>query len=160
RMCRATRAAWIPMHCFGHCLTARELAARTVSLRRGGASGIMWARAVDAPSELEWVILRSAGLREAPPTLKYTAGPKARIAALLPGLIGDLAAQGIAYVPFFPAGRLHSITVVGTGRSRSLARGHADAGCAGLASPALAHANSLGRACQSVPDIDERRRET
>ena len=48
--------------------------------------------------------------------------------------IDDLAAHGIAYVPFFPAGRLYTITVVGTQRVCGITACHAHAGCACLAS--------------------------
>lgn len=52
--------------------------------------------------------------------------------------VGDLARQGIAYVPFFPTGRVHSTTVLGTRRSGELTSSYADAACARLASTALA----------------------
>jgi len=42
-------------------------------------------------SDLDWVIVRPAGLREAAPRLKYTAGPNARIAPLLSLPFGDCA---------------------------------------------------------------------
>ena len=51
--------------------------------------------------------------------------------------IDDLASQGIAYVPFFPLGGLHSAPVLGTRHSSSATRGDANAACAGLASAAL-----------------------
>jgi hypothetical protein len=42
-------------------------------------------------SDLDWVIVRPAGLREAATALKYTAGPKARIAPLAPLSFSDCA---------------------------------------------------------------------
>lgn len=42
-------------------------------------------------SNLDWVIVRPAGLRNAPPTSKYTAGPSARIAPLRPLSFADCA---------------------------------------------------------------------
>ena len=52
--------------------------------------------------------------------------------------IDDLAAQGIAYVPFFPLGGFTPLQSSALDTSASGARRHADAGCARLASPALA----------------------
>jgi diketogulonate reductase-like aldo/keto reductase len=46
-------------------------------------------------------------------------------------LIEDLARQGIAYVPFFPARRVHGAAVVHPVVRRGPPRGHADAGRAG-----------------------------
>lgn len=42
-------------------------------------------------SELEWVLVRAVGLREAPATARYTAGPRARVAPLLPLPFADCA---------------------------------------------------------------------
>jgi uncharacterized protein YbjT (DUF2867 family) len=42
-------------------------------------------------SRLEWVIVRPAGLRDAPATSNYVAGPRARIAPLLPLPFADCA---------------------------------------------------------------------
>jgi pyridoxine 4-dehydrogenase len=52
--------------------------------------------------------------------------------------IEDLASQGIAYVPFFPFGRVHSIAIVDTRHSRSITQSNGHAACACLASPSLA----------------------
>ena len=52
--------------------------------------------------------------------------------------IDDLASQGIAYVPFFPLGRLHSATVVGARHSGRVTRSDGNAACAGLASATVA----------------------
>jgi pyridoxine 4-dehydrogenase len=54
------------------------------------------------------------------------------------GFIEDLTRQGIAYVPFFPAGGLHSLAVVEARRSGGVPSGHANAGCSRVASSALA----------------------
>ncbi len=48
-------------------------------------------------------------------------------------LIDDLARQGIAYVPFFPPRRIHATAVVNSLGRRGAARGHSDAGRAGVA---------------------------
>jgi len=53
------------------------------------------------------------------------------------GFIDDLAAQGIAYVPFFPAGRVHSVTVIGARRRGSVPAGDAHAGRACVAPSSL-----------------------
>jgi uncharacterized protein YbjT (DUF2867 family) len=47
-------------------------------------------RALQA-SGLEWVLVRAVGLREGPATGRYTAGPKARVAPLLPLSFSDCA---------------------------------------------------------------------
>jgi aryl-alcohol dehydrogenase-like predicted oxidoreductase len=52
--------------------------------------------------------------------------------------IDDLAGQGIAYVPFFSAWRLHAATVIGTRRCGSRAARDDDAAGTRLATPALA----------------------
>src|ERR1700678_4095648 len=46
------------------------------------------------------------------------------------GFIDDLAHQGVAYVPFFPAGRVHSAAVFQTRHCCSVIEVHPHAGCA------------------------------
>jgi len=54
------------------------------------------------------------------------------------GFIDSLAEKKIAYVPFSPLEGCYSTTIVSARCSSSSTRGHADAGCAGLASTACA----------------------
>ena len=51
--------------------------------------------------------------------------------------IDDLAAQGIAYVPFFPLGGFTPLQSSALDASCGITRSHAHAGCVSLASPSL-----------------------
>ena len=70
--------------------------------------------------------------------------------------IDQLAGKGVAYVPFFPLGRIHSVAIVGSQPSGRITRGNSYAACAGLAFAALTQyfadpGNIFGRAPARKP---------